>query len=101
MAIGTAVLLGVGLYLLAALPVAVVIGRLLGGPPAGPALAGHSGVAGVTRVAAMPRPLRAPLAAGLVAAQVAASRPVALVARDPHPGGELQLAGAEAHPAHA
>lgn len=102
MAIGTAILLGVALYLLAALPVAVVIGRLLGGPPAEPA--GVSGIAGATALArpgaaALTLPVRARLAGEL--AHVAARRPVALVARDAHAGRELQLARAEAHPAHA
>lgn len=95
MAIGTAILLGVALYLVAALPFAVVIGRMLGGRSE-PALAGASGVAALTQ------PARVPLAGvGLSAAHVAASRPVALVARQARSGRDLQLAGAEAHPAHA
>ena len=100
MAIGTAILLGVGVYLAAALPIAVVIGRLLGGPSAeraaSRALARPSGVPSVPAVAALPGfpaltlPVQAPLVqaplvqpplAGLVGAHVAASRPVALVAR--------------------
>jgi len=90
MAIGVAILLGVGLYLAAALPIAVVIGRMLGGPPAEVALAG-----------AAVRPTRAMLTDGLVGTHVAAGRAVTLVARHPHAGRELELAGAEAHPAHA
>jgi hypothetical protein len=98
MAIGTAILLGVGLYLLAALPVAVVIGRLLGGPPAEVAL---TRAAGVPTMPAVTPPVRGTLAGGLVGAHVAATRPVALVARHAQAGAHLQLAGAEAHPAHA
>ena len=79
MAIWAAILLGVGLYFLAALPVAVVVGRLLAGP-------------------ADRRPVSAPRP-GIT--HVALGGPVALVARHPHAGRDLQLAGAEAHPAHA
>ena len=97
MAIGTAILLGVGLYLVAALPVAVVIGRLLGGPPAEGAAA--TALAGASSGPALTLPVRSPLAGDF--AHVAARRPVALVARQPRAGRDLQLAGAEAHPAHA
>lgn len=94
MAIGTAILLGVGLYLAAALPVAVVIGRLLGGPPVEVALARAASAPALTlpaqRVSGRP-----------VGAQVAAGRPVTLVTLHPQAPGNLQLAGAEAHPAHA
>ena len=98
MATGTAILLGVGLYLVAALPVAVVVGRLLGGPPAEVAL---TRAAGVPTEAVLTPPVRGTLAGGLVGAHVAVARPVALVARHAHAGAHLQLAGAEAHPAHA
>ena len=98
MAIGTAILLGVGLYLVAALPVAVVIGRLLGGPPAEVALARATGV---PTVAAVTPPIRGTLAGGFVGAHMAATRPVALVARHAQAGAHLQLAVAETHPAHA
>lgn len=107
MAIGTAILLGVGVYLVAALPVAVVIGRLLGGPPAEVALARAAAMPAVPAVPAARaatrsvRPLRTPLAGGLVGAHMAEGRTIALVTRHPHAGGEFQLAGAEAHPAHA
>ena len=100
MAIG--ILLGVGLYLVAALPVAVVVGRLLGGPPAEVALARAAGAPAMTLPVRGPvAPVRSPLAGGLVRADVAQRRTAALVALNPQAAGNLQLAGAEAHPAHA
>ena len=105
MTTATAVLLGLTLYVLLALPVAVVIGRMLGGA----APAGVAGAAGALAregrpadVAAAARTEGAQLPVRPVApAYVALGRGVALVAGRPHAGRDLQLAGTEAHPAHS
>jgi len=101
-----AVLLGLALYVLLALPVAVLIGRMLGGAVPAAVPAGGEGL-----LAREARPAQAAAAAGTERAQlpvrpvapayVALGRPVALVAGRPHAGRDLQLAGAEAHPAHS
>jgi hypothetical protein len=98
----TTLLLGVGLYFLAVLPVAVLVGRLLAGPAAAyPAeaavLAGEARPADVAGPAGAEGPQRH----GLAVADVAAGRPLALVAGQPSAGGYLQLARTEAHPAHS
>jgi hypothetical protein len=93
MAMATAILLGVAAYCCVAVPVAVVIGRMLAGPPAA-GLAGDAGAAAGHDLGA-----ERPAGARVATAHVAAGRTFALVAGHPHPAGYLQKARAEAHPA--